>query len=103
MKIEYSLILAIALAGPLVLSFSKELTIYRSARRLLLSVALPLPVFLAWDMIVTARGHWSFNSSYVIGVYVGNLPLEEVLFFVVIPFCAIFTWESVKYFLREKR
>ena len=103
MKIEYFLVLAIALAGPIVLSFSKELTIYKTARRLILSIGLPLPVFIVWDMIVTTRGHWSFNPLYVVGVHVGNLPLEEALFFVIIPFCAIFTWESVKYFLREKR
>jgi lycopene cyclase domain-containing protein len=102
MKIEYFLVLAVTIAGPLFFSFSPELRFHRSPRRLLLAIGFPFPVFILWDVIATARGHWSFNPEYVTGLMLYNLPLEEVLFFIVVPFAALFTWESVNWFLRRK-
>ena len=104
MHAEYFIVLALSLIGPLALSFSSVLRFYRYPRRLLLAIGAPLPLFLAWDGFATARGHWDFNPKYITGIMIGNLPLEEVLFFVVIPFCALFTWEVVKYYAapREK-
>lgn len=68
----------------------------------MLSILLPFIIFVLWDMLVTARGHWTFNANYTVGTKIFNLPIEEVLFFVIIPFCGLFTWESVKYFMRDK-
>jgi lycopene cyclase domain-containing protein len=100
MKIEYFIVLAVCLAGPVFLSFSKKLDFYKYPIRLVLSLIIPLVIFAAWDVIVTARGHWSFNPDYTIGFKILNLPVEEVLFFIIIPFCGLFTWECVKYFSR---
>ncbi len=36
---------------------------------------------------------WSFNPQYLIGITLVNLPLEEVLFFLVVPFSCIFVYE----------
>lgn len=95
---EYFIVLGIALLGPLIFSFSRALHFYRSIHRLILALALPLPLFLGWDVFATARGHWSFHPRFITGLMIGNLPLEEVLFFIVIPFCALFTWEVVKHY-----
>lgn len=103
MKSEYFIVLAVSLAGPLFLSFSKKMDFWKYPSRLLLSIGIPFVVFVAWDIVVTAAGHWSFNPGYTVGFKIYNLPIEEVLFFVVIPFCGLFTWESVKYFMREKK
>lgn len=102
MAAEYFLVLAVCIAVPLVMSFSKDLTFYWSAKRLILSILIPFVPFVLWDIAATARGHWRFNPDHVVGVTFVNLPVEEVLFFVVIPFASIFTWESVKYFLRRR-
>ena len=102
MHAEYFIVLGLCLAGPFAFSFSKVLRFHRLPARLILAVAVPLPVFLAWDAFATARGHWDFNPRYVTGVMIGNLPLEETLFFVVIPFCALFTWEVVKHFMTPR-
>lgn len=103
MKFEYFILLAICAAGPAFLSFSRKLTFYKYPARLILSITIPFIVFVLWDFWATARGHWGFNPLYVIGVKLFNLPVEEVLFFVVIPFCALFTWETVKYFSGRKK
>ncbi len=102
MKSEYLIVLSLSVAAPLILSFSRNLDFYRYPARLVLSIGFPFVLFVLWDIIVTARGHWAFNPDYTIGFRIFNLPVEEILFFVVIPFCGIFTWESVKYFMRNK-
>jgi lycopene cyclase domain-containing protein len=60
-------------------------------------------LFLAWDVLATSRGHWSFNSAYLLGVRLLGLPLEEILFFVTTPFSCLFTYEALAYFLKDKK
>ncbi len=103
MKSEYILVLAVTLFFPLVLSCDKNLPIRRYPGALfkaILTVAVP---FWIWDVWVTERGHWSFNPDYVMGFSMLGMPVEEWLFFLVVPFVSIFTWESAKYFLEGKK
>lgn len=95
---KYMAVLLLSVSVPFVLSFYPALKIYHNIRALLISIGLILVIFGTWDIFATARGHWYFNEDGVWGLRVINLPLEEVLFFVVIPFCCIFTWEVIKYF-----
>jgi lycopene cyclase domain-containing protein len=55
-------------------------------------------VFLIWDGIFTAKGVWGFNPRYVMGIYVYNMPLEELLFFICIPFACTFTYHCLAQF-----
>jgi len=82
---------------PFILSFWPGLKFYRNWRSLILSILLILIIFGSWDVFAAWRGHWSFNPQGVGSIKIINLPLEEVLFFVVIPFCCIFTWEAINY------
>ena len=100
---DYMKVLLISVSLPLVLSFYPPLQFYRNWRALLKSIGLVLLIFGGWDVIATARGHWSFNPEGVMPYKIINLPLEEVLFFVVIPFCCIFTWEAINYIKRRIR
>lgn len=102
MKTEYFIVLAVSVIAPLILSFSKKMDFYKYPARLILSILLPFFLFILWDIFVTARGHWNFNPLYTVGFKIFGLPIEEILFFIVIPFCGLFTWESVKYFTRSK-
>ena len=90
-------VLAAAFIAPFVLSFWPPLKIYRNIKALLKSIALILCIFGGWDVFAVYRAHWYFNPDAVLRIRVINLPLEEVLFFVVIPFCCIFTWEALNY------
>lgn len=57
-----------------------------------------LPVaalFVAWDLLGVGRGHWGFSERFTTGWAVGPLPVEELLFFLVVPLCTLLTWEAV--------
>jgi lycopene cyclase domain-containing protein len=61
-------------------------------------------VFAVWDMAAIARGHWSFNERYVTGIRLpGDLPVEELAFFFVIPICGLLTLEAVRRILERAR
>jgi lycopene cyclase domain-containing protein len=54
------------------------------------TIAISIP-FLIWDVFFTHYDVWGFNETYCIGFYLFKIPLEEMLFFLVIPFCSLFT------------
>ncbi|WP_330874225.1 lycopene cyclase domain-containing protein [Umezawaea sp.] len=70
--------------------------VYRRPARLARAVLPVVAVFTAWDLAAIARQHWDYNPEFVTGVRLpGALPLEELVFFVVIPICAVLTYEAV--------
>jgi lycopene cyclase domain-containing protein len=101
MKSEYFIVLGIAFIVPLIKSFSREISFYKYSLRLIYSIGFPFIVFIIWDAFAVSRGHWSFNENYITGIKIFSLPVEEILFFIIIPFCALFAWEVVKYFMRK--
>jgi lycopene cyclase domain-containing protein len=88
----------LVLVGCLLVTLPLELVlgarVYRRPRRLLLTLLPVLVVFLSWDTLAIHAGQWSYHR--LLGAYVGNLPLEELLFFLVIPTCALLTLEAVR-------
>jgi lycopene cyclase domain-containing protein len=103
MRGEYLILLAAILLVPLALSFDRNIRLYQHAGSLLKALLVVSGPFWIWDLVVTARGHWTFNEQYVLGITLLGMPVEEWLFFPVVAFVSIFTWESVKYFVRRNR
>lgn len=56
-------------------------------------------LFIPWDVWFTANGIWGFNHAFITGIYVGNLPVEEWMFFIVVPFACAFIYEVLNYFV----
>jgi lycopene cyclase domain-containing protein len=80
---------------PLELVFGAR--VWRSPRRLALALVPTIAVFLVWDAAAIARGHWGFNPHYVTGWELpADVPIEELVFFVVIPICGLLTLEAVR-------
>jgi len=86
---------------PFILSFYPPLRFYRRPFALVASIGAVLLVFGSWDVLATLNHHWYFERSGIYGLYLLMLPLEEWLFFVVITFCCLFTWETIKYIWKK--
>ena len=92
----YFIILATAITGPLALSFDKKVAFYKKWKYIFPAMLLPCLLYIAWDMYFTRIGVWNFNKAYITGYSIGNLPVEEVLFFVIVPYCCLFIYECVR-------
>jgi lycopene cyclase domain-containing protein len=99
--LAYLLVLAGCLAAALWLEPVLKVNVLRRGRRLLLTVLPVVVVFVLWDLAAIAAGHWRFDPAQTTGILLpGGLPLDEVLFFVVVPVCAILGFEAVRAVLR---
>jgi lycopene cyclase domain-containing protein len=97
----YFLLLLLSALGPMALSFDKKVAFYRQWRYVFPAMILPAAFFIIWDIIFTRHGVWSFNPGYITGIYIVNIPLEEALFFIVVPYCCVFIYECIRcYFPR---
>lgn len=92
----YVLVLAACLLGTLPLELFLHTRVYGRPRRLLLTLLPVVAVFAVWDVLAIRAGHWDFDPDQVTGVRFGDLPLDELLFFLVIPCCALLSFEAVK-------
>ena len=89
------------LAGCLVVTAPLELLlrvrVYARWRRLLVALLPEFVVFVAWVLYAIAQGHWHYSAERTLGVRLpGGIPVEEVLFFVVVPVCAVLSLEAVR-------
>lgn len=96
-RLSYAAVLGFVLAGSLWLELALRTRVLRRWRRLLLSLLAPLAIFVAWDAYAIAAGHWHFDETRIIGWrVVAGVPVDEVLFFLVVPLAAILTLEGVR-------
>lgn len=56
---------------------------------------LPAVFYIVWDSYFTSWGVWSFNEQYITGTNYFGLPIEEILFFFVVPYCCVFIYECI--------
>lgn len=102
---SYYLYLNIAIISfPLIFSFEKrKIKFYTRIKPILISLLLVGIFFIGWDAFATSRGHWSFNPNYVSTIKILDLPIEEILFFVTVPYSCLFVFDSIKYFFKNKK
>jgi len=96
-RLVYLLVLAACLLATLPLELVLHTRVYARWRRLGLTLACVLPVFYAWDAYAVSREQWDFDPHQTTGVVLpGGVPIEELLFFLVVPVCAVLTLEAVR-------
>ena len=102
-RLTYVAVLAGCLVGALWLEPVLRVNVLRRWRRLLLTVVPVAVVFAVWDVAAIAAGHWTFDPAQTTGVLLpGRLPLDEALFFLVVPVCAVLGFEAVRAVLRRQ-
>lgn len=99
----YAIVLALSVAVPLIRSFeTRHIHFIGKFRFLLPAMLLTSIVFIPWDVYFTHKGIWGFNNEYLLGLKLWGLPIEEVLFFFVIPFICLFSYEVLNYFIKQE-
>ena len=94
MHYEYLIFNIIVIAGPLIFGMLKPYYFIHRWRNAFISIIVVGTPFIIWDSLVTGT-HWMFNQAYILGIYFFNLPLEEWLFFLTVPFACLYTWEMI--------
>lgn len=100
---QYLLLMAACLVVTLPLEFVLRARVYRRPVRLLLALLPAVVLFTAWDLVGIVRHHWSYSPQYTTGAHIGLIPVEELVFFVVVPICGLLTYEAVGTVLRRGR
>jgi lycopene cyclase domain-containing protein len=94
---SYLAVLAAIVLGSVWLEVVVRTRVLVRARRLVLTLAPVLMVFLCWDAAAVAAGHWAFDVNRTLGIEpVAGVPIEEILFFVVVPLASVLTFEAVR-------
>jgi lycopene cyclase domain-containing protein len=92
-----------SITGPFLLSFDKKVGFFNYWKALFPTIILVAIGFLCWDEYFTELEIWGFTPAYLSGIYFGKLPLEECLFFLVVPYACVFVYEVLKaYFPKRK-
>jgi len=86
---------------PLSRSFEPRVKFYSNWKALIPAILIPALFFIVWDIWFTSMGVWGFNPRYLSGLDVINLPVEEWLFFICIPYACLFTYEALNYFIKK--
>jgi lycopene cyclase domain-containing protein len=82
---------------PFLFSFHPKLQFYKKWKYLFPAIALMMAFYISWDIVFTNVGFWGFNDAYITGYKIFNLPIEEWLFFICIPYACMFTHHSLSY------
>lgn len=90
-----------SLVPTLLFSFHPKIKFYRNWKFALPAIVITMLVFVVWDMYYTKIGVWGFNPKYITGYFFGNLPIEELLFFICIPYACMYTYHCFKLFVRK--
>ena len=103
-RFQYLLLMGLCVLVTLPLEFVFGARVWRRPRRLAIALSPALVLFVLWDLGATATGTWDFAERYTVGIELpGGMAIEELVFFTVIPICALLTLEAVRNLLGRQR
>ena len=103
LQLNYLILDILILIFPLIFTFTWKFKYYKFFKPLSVSIFIVGISYIIWDILVTARGDWWFNEEFLVGIEIFGLPIEEIMFFIVVPFACIFIYENLEYFVKDKK
>ncbi len=100
MNYLYLLIDIFTVIVPFGFSFHPKIKFYTRWKAFFPAAFITGVVFIIWDAIYTAKGIWGFNPRYITGVYFFHLPVEELMFFLCVPYASVFTYHCLTSFYK---
>ena len=97
LKFSYFAMLLFTVVGSIWLEIFLKVVVLRRLKRAVLSIIPTAIIFLVWDYYAVVSGHWWFDKEQVVGIFgPKGIPLEEFLFFIVVPLASLLTIEAVR-------
>ena len=100
-KYLYLGVLIFTISYPLFQSFEWRISFYKNWKPLFLSCFVMMLVFIPWDIWFASQGVWWFRKDYILGVEVFHLPIEEWLFFIIVPYACVFIYEVLDFYVKK--
>jgi len=100
-KYLYLMVNIFTILIPFLFTFSRDVKFYSKLRYFLPAMLITMLFFIIWDILFTKWGVWGFNPRYLTGINIVNLPLEEWLFFITVPYACIFSYEALNYHIKK--
>lgn len=101
---QYLIVLGACLLVTLPLELLLGARVYRQPRRALVAILPIAAVFLIWDVVAIGAGVWHYNPDFITGITLPlRVPLEEALFFVIVPLCGLLTYGAVSALMNRSR
>jgi len=101
MHYTYLILILFSISYPLVKSFENKIYYFSKWKYLFPGIIISALFFIIWDIWFTSIGIWRFNPDYILGISIINLPIEEWIFFIAIPFSCVFIYEVTNYFIKK--
>lgn len=102
-KFTYLLIDILTIIVPFTFSFHPKINFYKTWKAFWPANIIITLFFIIWDVLYTHIGVWGFNDNYTCGLKLLNLPIEEVLFFICIPYASVFTYHCFKLYVKNPK
>lgn len=101
-KYTYLIINFFIIIGPLLFTFNRLVNYKNKLRYVFTSILVVATIYILWDVLATAAGHWAFSEIYTSGFRLLGLPIEEILFFITVPYSCLFVYEVINRFLTDR-
>lgn len=98
----YAWLMLATFAGPFLLSFDKKVAFYKTWKPLFIGIAVNAVIFISWDVWFVQKGVWGFSSQHTWPQRMLGLPIEEWLFFIVVPYAGVFIYACLKAYLNKE-
>jgi lycopene cyclase domain-containing protein len=100
-KYLYLILNLLSFIVPFAFSFYPKANFSKKWKFVLPAMFITAVFFILWDEWFTRMDVWGFNPAYVSGIYIFNLPIEEILFFFCIPYACVFTFFALNYLMEQ--